>query len=187
MKRVLMLLVLMGATAGAQDSSFTRLRLRASVVRMPVIGHIGDDWRARTGAQLEIGSNVGVGELSLAAARVAFEPTTGRPPFTETIFSLSWLRPIASVARSELAVGGRLSDVRMDFDDPALVAGLRTEEEVLLSLVARGRLGVGRGFSAFIETAAGAFMLSTRTPTVSVAAGLERGMPSPKWLRDFLR
>jgi hypothetical protein len=187
MLRALMLLVLLGATARAQDSSFCSLRLRASAVRVPVIGHIGDDWRARTGAQLEIGSNVGAGELSLAAARIAFEPTTGQPPFTETIFSLSWLRPVAFAGRGELAVGGRLSDVRMDFDDPALVAGLRTEEEVLLSLVARGRLGVGRGFSAFVETAAGALMLSTRTPTVSVAVGLEHGIPSPNWLRDFLR
>ena len=182
-----MLLVLVAGTAVAQDSSFSRLRIRGSVVRLPVIGHIGDDWRAQTGAQLEIGSNVGNGELSLAAARIAFEPTTGKPRFTETVFSLSWLRPVAATPRGELAVGGRLSDVRMDFDDPALVAGLRTEEEVLLAVVARGRLSVGRGFGAFLEMAAGALMLSTRTPTVSVAAGLEHGLSSPSWLRDFLR
>jgi hypothetical protein len=187
MRRALILLVLATTTAAAQDTSFNRLYLRGSVVRLPIIGHIGDDWRAQTGAQLEIGSNVGSGELSLSVARIAFVPTTGKPAFTETIFSLAWLRPVLSAPRGDLSVGGRLSDVRMDFDDPTLVEGLRTEEEVLLSVVARGRLGVARGFSAFVETAGGVFMLSTRTPTVSVAVGIEHGISSPKWLRDLLR
>jgi hypothetical protein len=187
MKFVCWLLLLAAATASAQDSSFTQLLVRGSVLRMPSTGHIGDYWRPGTGGQVEIASNVGAGELGLAVARVAFDPKATTPAFTETIFSLAWTRSLVSGSRASFAAGARLSDVRMDFDDASIVGGLRTEEEVLLSAVGRGRVVLGRGFSGFLEGSWGLFMLSTRTPTATVAAGVEHGLPMPAWLRTILR
>ena len=189
MKRllVMMMVVMAVSSAAAQDSSFTHLRVRGSVLRLPVIGHIGDGWRSQTGFQLDIGSNVGSGELSLGVGHVGFEPIATQPAFTETIFSLAWTRPFVGGSRGSLAGGARLSDVRMDFDDPSMVGGLRTEEEVLISAVGRGRVTLGRGFSGFAEASYGIFMLSTRTPTAMIAVGLERGLPMPAWLGGILR
>ena len=83
--------------------------------------------------------------------------------------------------------GARLTDVRMDFDDPSMVAGLRTEEEVMLSVVGRMRVSLGRGFSAFAEGSYGRLMLSTRTPIATAAVGMEHGLPMPGWLAGILR
>ena len=187
MRHALLLMLVVTASAGAQDSSFSHLRLRGSMLRLPVTGHVGDDWRAKTGFQLDIGSNVGTGELSLAAGHVGFAPIAAKPAFTETFFSLAWTRPVVSGSRASLDAGARLSDVRMDFDDPSIVGGLRTEEEVLVSALGRGRVTIGRGFSGFLEASYGLFMLSTRTPTATIAAGVEHGLPMPGWLSRILR
>ncbi len=187
MIRTLVCLLLVTATASAQDSSFSRLRVRASALRLPVTGHIGDDWRATTGFQADVASNVGAGELALSAARVRFDPISATPAFTGTMFSLAWTRPLFTRRRGTVDLGARLSDMRMDFDDPAIVGGLRTEEEVLISGVGRGRVALGRGFSGFLEGSYGLFLLSTQTPVATLAAGLEHGVPMPDWLRNILR
>ena len=187
MRRAALLLLFASASAAAQDSSFTALRVRASVLRLPAVGAIRDDWRPKTGAQVDIASNVGRNEIGLAVGHVGFEPITGKPAFTETMFSLGWTRPILAARGVALSVGARLTDVRMDFDDPALVGGLRTEEEQLLAAMARGRLLLGRGYSGFAEGSYGVLMTSTRTPTVTLAIGVERDGAMPRWLRDFLR
>lgn len=181
-------LVLFAATsAAAQDSAFTRLKLRASALRLPVVGHIADDWRPKTGAQVELASNVGRGEIALAVGRVAFDALNGKPPFRETLISLGWTGVVLQRGRFGVHAGARLTDVRMHFDDPAMVAGLRNEEEQLISALARGRLAIGGKFSAFAETSYGMLMTSTRSPTVSVAIGIERDGAMPGWLRDILR
>ena len=153
---------------------------------MPVSGHIEEDWRAGTGAQVELASNVGANEIAFGIGHVGFDPLTGRPAFAETLIGLSWMHPVIRGAAG-LDVGARLTDVRMDFDDPALVGGLRNEEEQLISVVGRGRARLGRGFSAFAEGSAGVLMLSTRTPVVTIAVGLEHGNAMPRWLQGFLR
>jgi hypothetical protein len=187
MKRAIALLVIMAGSATAQDSSFSRLAIRGSIVRFPEIGHIHDHWRAGTGGSLELASNVGAGELALAVGRVSFEPRTSVPPFTGTLFSLGWHRSLFFSPRAEFAAGARLSDLRMDFDDPTMVAGLRTEEEVMLAIAGRLRTSVGHGFSLFAEGSYGMLMLSTRTPIASVSLGVEHGLPMPGWLAGILR
>ena len=186
--RCLAILLLFGATsAAAQDSSFTRLQLRGSALRVPVVGHIADDWSPKTGAQVELASNVGRGEIALAVGRIGFDALNGKPPFKETLISLGWTGAVLQRGSFDLHAGARLTDVRMHFDDPAMVAGLRNEEEQLISALARGRLAIGRKFSAFAETSYGMLMTSTRSPTLSVAVGIERDGVMPRWLRDFLR
>lgn len=187
MKRVVILLVLAAASASAQDSSFSVIRVRAGLLRLPVIGEIRNDWSAGTGGQVGIASNVGASEIGLTVGHIGFDATTGKPPFTETMFSLAWTRPLIQRASIGFDAGARLTDVRMDFDDPSLVGGLRTEEEQLLSALARGRLSLGRKFSGFVEATYGVLMTSTRTPTVSLIVGIQRDGAMPGWLRDFLR
>ncbi len=186
MKRVALLVLLVGSTASAQDSSFTVLRARAGVLRLPVVGHIADDWSSKTGGQVDVASNVGSNEIALSVGRVGFDPVTGKPPFTETMISLSWARPIVRGGPVALHLGARLTDVRMDFDDPAMVAGLRNEEEQLLSALGRARLALGGRYSAFIESTYGILMTSTRSPTATLAVGLQREGRMPGWLRAFL-
>jgi hypothetical protein len=187
MKRLALLFLLGATAAAAQDSSFSTIRVRASLLRLPVVGHIGDDWRAKTGAQVDLASDVGAGELALGVGHVGFEPTTGHPAFTETLISLAWTRSILEHRALGLQAGARLTDVRMDFDDPALVAGLQTEEEQLISSLVRGRLSLGHRFSGFAEATYGVFMTSTRTATATVAVGIQRDGTMPGWLRGFLR
>lgn len=187
MRRSLLLLVFAATTASAQDSSFSVLRLRAGLLRLPVIGEIRNDWNPGTGGQVGVASNVGASEIDLTVGHIGFDATTGRPPFSETMFSLAWMRPVMQRAWLAFDAGARLTDVRMDFDDPSLVGGLRTEEEQLLSALARGRLSLGRNYSAFVETTYGVLMTSTRTPTVSLTLGIQRHGAMPRWLRDFLR
>jgi hypothetical protein len=187
MKRVALFLCFgLATSASAQDSSFSQLRVRASVLRMPMAGHLEDDWRAGTGAQVELASYVGASVIAFGIGHVGFDPLTGRPAFAETLIGLSWTHPVVR-GRAGLDLGARLTDVRMDFDDPSLVGGLRNEEEQLFSVVARGHATVGRGFSAFAEASGGVLMLSTRTPVVTVAVGLQHGGTMPGWLRGFLR
>lgn len=187
MKLTFVFLVAATASASAQDSSFAELRLRGSLFRNPVVGQVSDDWRAKTGAQLELATNVGRGELGLAVGHLAYTPTTGKPAFTGTLFTLAWLMPVARVSRVELDAGVRLTDLRMDFDDPSLVWGLRTEEEVMLGVIGRARFPVGRRFSVFVDGSYGLLMLNTKTPMVLIHGGMERTMRTPDWLRDILR
>ena len=179
--------LLVATTAAAQDSSFTTLELRGAALRLPTVGHIGDDWRPKTGAQVELASNVGRGEIALAIGRVEFDPSTGRPPFKETLISLGWTYPVIRRAAVEVSGGARLTDVRFHFDDPSMVAGLRNEEEQMISALARGRVIVSRRISAFVESSYGTLLTSTRSPTVSVAAGVQADATMPRWLREFLR
>jgi hypothetical protein len=181
------ILLLGASTASAQDSSFAELRLRGSVFRNPVSGHIADDWRPKTGVQIEAASNVGRSELALAIGHIGYEATTGKPPFTGTLFSLGWSVPVKRWNRLALDLGARLTDLRMDFDDPSLVGGLRTEEEVVLSGLARGRVSLGRRFSVYADVSYGVLMLSTKTPMLLVSAGVERSVTTPGWLRGLLR
>jgi hypothetical protein len=67
------------------------------------------------------------------------------------------------------------------------VAGLRNEEEQLISALGRARTSLGAGYSGFVETTYGVLMTSTRSPTMTVAVGLMWGGRMPKWLRDFLQ
>jgi len=186
-KRVALLLLIAGSSMYGQDSSFSTLRLRGGLLRLPVVGHIGDDWTPGTGAQVDVASNVGRSELALGVGRVSFDATTGKPPFTETLISLSWALPVFSHSAFGILGGARLTDVRMHFDDPAMVAGLRNEEEQLLSAVARARISLTRKYSGFVEAAYGVLMTSTRSPTMSLVVGLQRDGTMPGWLQGFLR
>ena len=187
MRLVALLLIVAFAGASAQDSSFTRLKVRGSLFRNPVIGRIGDDWHGGTGAQLELATNVGPGDLGVAVGHIGYSPTTGQPAFTGTLITLAWITPVVTARRGDVSAGARLTDLRMDFDDPALIGGLRTEEEVMLGVIARGRLSLGRRFSAFVDGSYGVLMLETRTPVVLIHAGVERDMRMPDWLRGILR
>jgi hypothetical protein len=187
MKRVACLFLCAATAASAQDSSFSVIRVRAAALRLPEVGRLAEDWRPRTGAQLDVASTVGRSEVAFSVGHVAFDALTGKPPFGETLISLAWTTPIAGWRAVGLDAGARLTDVRMDFDDPALVGGLRNEEEQLLSVLARGRLRAGRNYSAFVEVAYGALMTSTRSPTAALAVGLQREGAMPNWLRAFLR
>jgi hypothetical protein len=130
---------------------------------------------------------VGKAELALGVGRMDFTATTGKPSFTETLFSLTWSLPIVSRTRVELASGARLTDIRLDFDDPVIVGGLRNEEEQLISAVSRVRLSLFRKYSGFVEGSYGLLMSSTRTPTMTLVIGLQRDGAMPDWLRAFLR
>ncbi|HET9424119.1 MAG TPA: hypothetical protein VFO55_02010 [Gemmatimonadaceae bacterium] len=188
MKAPMVLLLTAFAAASGQDStSFSELRLRVSAFRNPVIGHIADDWRPGTGGQVELATNVGRGDLGLSVSHIRYTPTSGKPPFTGTMFTLALMTPFMSVARMELSAGARLTDLRLDIDDPALVGGLRTEEEVMLGAIARARLPLGHRFSAFVDGSWGVLMLDTKTPVVLLHAGVERGMRMPGFLREILR
>jgi hypothetical protein len=187
MKRAMLFTLLFAATAGAQDSSFSRISFRASALRLPVTGYVSDDWKAGMGAQVEVASNVSSSEIALAVGHVGFDPKTAKPPFTETFFSLAWTAPVLCRGASRLHAGVRLTDVRMNFDDPAFIRPLRVEEETMLSAVARGSFGLGRGFSAVAEASFGFMMLSTRTPMGIVALGIQRDAAMPGWLRGILR
>lgn len=187
MRLAVLFLVSALATGSAQDTSFSQLRLRGSVLRNPVIGQIRDDWKPRTGGQFEIAANVGWGDLGLAVGYLGYDATTGKPPFTATLFTLAWTAPAVRVAGAELSAGVRLTDLKMEFDDPSIVEGLRTEEEILLGAIARARVPLGRTYSAFIDGSYGVLMLHTKTPVVLVHAGIERTLRTPDWLRDILR
>jgi hypothetical protein len=188
MKTFLALLLLAAAaTASAQDSAFSRMQLRGSILRNPVSGGIADDWKPGMGAQLDVGVNVGRGELAASAAHLGFEPKTGKPGFSGTLVSLSWTTRLVSIGRLTLEGGPRFTDLRMDFDDPSLVVGLRTEEEVMLGVVARARVPMRGRYNAFVEGSYGGLMLSTRTPMLFVNAGISATFGTPDWVRGILR
>lgn len=187
MKVLSLMMIAAFVAAGAQDSSFSRLALRGSVFRNPVAGHIASDWSAKTGVQIAAATNVGRGGLELAVGHIGYRPTTGKPPFTGTMFTLAWTTPEVAVSRMTLSGGVRLTDLRMDFDDPSLVGGLRTEEEVMTGLLGRARIPLGWGFAGFVDGSWDLLMLSTKTPMVFVHAGVERTMRMPGFLQTILR
>jgi hypothetical protein len=185
--RAILLVCCLAATASAQDTSFSRLRLRGGALMPVSTGRIGNDWNAKLGAQVEAASNVGRSEIAFGVAHLGFEPTASTPSFTETLFLLSWTAPVWTSSRAGFYAGARVTDIRMDFDDPSLVGGLTTEEETMLAAVARARLGVAKRFSGFAEASYGVALHSTRTPMWFVTIGLERNVAMPRWLRDVLR
>ena len=188
MKATLVLMLgVLAASASAQDSSFSRLQLRGSILRNPASGYIANDWESRTGAQLDVGLDLGRGEVAATVAHLAFRPTSGKPPFTGTMVSLGWTTPVLHAGRLTLEGGPRLTDFRMDFDDPSLVVGLRTEEEVMLGVVGRARVPVRGRYSLFVEGSYGALMLSTNTPMLFVNAGIAASFRTPQWIRGILR
>jgi hypothetical protein len=75
----------------------------------------------------------------------------------------------------------------MEFDDAALVAGLRTEEEVMPSVSARIRTPITRGISLFGEGRYGLLLLGHHTKMGFFNAGAQLAVTTPGWLQDFLR
>jgi hypothetical protein len=173
--------------AFAQDTAYSVLNVRLSAFRNPVAGAIRDDWRPGTGVQAEIGTPFAGGEMGLALGHLGYTPTSGKPAYKATLFTLSWLSAPLRVSRIRLSGGFRLTDYRMDFDDPALVAGLRTEEEVMPGAIARVTVPVARRFTVFADASYGLLMLGTRTPMLLVHLGAERGFSTPDWVRGILR
>jgi hypothetical protein len=187
MNRVILFLAFIASAARAQDSAYSELRVRLSVFRNPVAGEIVNDWHPGTGGQIEVGTPLPRGELHAAVGHLAYTPTTGKPPYTATLFTIGWMAPKVAMARLSLAGGARLTDYRMDFDDPSLVGGLRTEEEVLLSGIGRASVPLGRRFAVFADVTYGVLMLGRRTPMLLVHGGVERVFTTPEWVRALLR
>jgi hypothetical protein len=185
--KLIALLFLVATSADAQDSSFSTLRIRGGLLRNPIAGHISEDWSPGTGLRGEFATNVGKAELGLGLAHLAYNPTTGKPSYTATIFSLSITRPLLDRPRGSIDVGARLADYRMDFNDASLVGGLRTEEEVLLSAVGRARARLHGDLAVFGDVSYGVLMLGTKTPMGFVTVGAEYDGQMPGWLRGLLR
>ena len=188
MKRAALVLVCcLAAQARAQDTSFSRLRLRGALLVPVSVGRVADNWKAKPGVQVEAASNVGTSELAFTVGHIAFEPIGTKPSFSETLLSLSWATPVWTGRRAGVYAGLRLTDIRMDFDDPTLVGGLTTEEETMLAAVGRAGFPVAGRFGGFAEVSYGAALHSTRTPMLLGAIGLERAVAMPGWLRGVLR
>lgn len=187
MKYAALLLLCFATRLGAQDTSYSELRFRLSLFRNPIAGPITEDWRPGTGAQFEVATPIAFGELGLAAGHASYTPTTGKPAYSATLFTLAWMAPSRAISRATLSAGVRLTDYRMDFDDPSLVGGLRTEEEVLLGVIVRIEVPLGRRFAVFSDGSYGVLMLGTHTPMALVHLGVERAVTTPTWIRDILR
>jgi hypothetical protein len=174
--------------AGAQDSSaYRELRIRGSLLGNPSSGPISNDWKPRIGKQIDVATPLAVGEFAVSVGRIHYKPLTGKPSFAATVFTFAWLTPELTVAKARLSAGLRLSDYRMDFDDPSLVGGLRTEEEVMPGVVAKGRLPIGRRISLVGDASYGILMLGHHTRMALMTAGAEYALPTPGWLRDIMR
>lgn len=185
---LLAILMCVAVRAGAQDSSaYRELRLRASALSNPVAGAITDDWRPLIGKQLEVGTPLAVGEFDIAVGRVHYKPLTGKPAYKATFITLAWLSPEATLSRLRLSGGFRLTDYRMDFDDPSMVAGLRTEEEVMPGIIGRARLRMTRRVSLLADASYGLLLLGVHTNMIMLSAGAEYALPTPGWLRDMMR
>jgi hypothetical protein len=185
--KLVVLLVLVASVASAQDSSFAALGFRGGLLRNPVAGHIADDWSPGTGVSGEAATNVGKAELSLGFSHLGYDPITGKPPYKATMFSLTAARSVIGRSRGTVSAGVRLTDYRMDFDDPLVGAGLKTEEEVMLSAVGRGSVQVRGPWKLFADASYGILMLGTKTHMVFISAGAEYDTRMPGWLRDFLK
>jgi hypothetical protein len=185
-------LLCVAARAGAQDSTaYAELRFRASALSNPVAGSraggITHDWHPLIGKQLEVATPLAVGEFGVAVGRVHYKPLTGKPQYKATFITLAWLSPEARVSRLRLSGGLRLTDYRMDFDDPTVDPGLRTEEEVMPGVIAHARLPVGRRVSLIADASYGLLMLGVHTRMVMLTAGAEYAVTTPAWLRDIMR
>jgi len=182
-----MLFVAAGSSAAQQPAAYSELRFRAGVVSNTSAGAIADDWNAKTGFGVDVATPLSQGEVGLGLSHVAYASTTGKPAYDATIFSLSWLSSEAGVGIARISGGVRLSDYRMDFNDPTLVGGLRTEEEVMPAVVARGRLVLTPRWSLVADGSYGRLMLGHHTPMTFVSLSGQASVGSPGWLRDFLR
>jgi hypothetical protein len=176
------------AQANAQDSvAYRELRLRAGAVDNIHAGAISEDWQPRVGKQVEVGTPLPVGEMSMNVARIHYKPVTGKPAYKATFISMTWMLPLVRVSRAQLNGGLRLSDYRMDFDDPTVVSGLRTEEEVMPAAVTRARLAIAKRISLFGDASYGVLMLGHHTRMALLSAGAEYALTTPGWLRDIMR
>jgi hypothetical protein len=187
MRAAILLLVIAAASGAQQTAPYSELRLRIGAVSNTSAGAIGDDWTAKTGFAFDVATPLSEGDLGLGLAHVGYTSSTGKPAYDATIFSLSWLSTEVGRGMARVSAGVRLSDYRMDFNDPSLVGGLRTEEEVMPAVLARGRLVLTSRWSLVADGSYGLLMLGHRTPMTFVSAGGQATVGTPGWLRDFLR
>lgn len=181
-------MLLWAGRARAQDSAaYGEMRFRVGAVDNAHAGAISRDWKPLIGKQIEVATPLAVGEVGASVARVHYEPLTGKPAYKATLFTISWLAPEIRVGRAGLAAGFRYSDYRMDFDDPTLVGGLRTEEEVMPGVIARGRVILTRRISLVGDASYGVLMLGHHTRMVLLAAAAQYALPTPAWLRGIMR
>jgi hypothetical protein len=187
MKRFLILL-LGAAPLGAQDSTaYRELRFRASAVDNVHAGAIERDWQPLIGKQVEVAVPLAVGEVGMAVGRIHYKPLTGHPAYKATLITLSWLTPELALWKARLAGGARFSDYRMDFDDPSMVSGLRTEEEVMPAAIIRGRIVASKRVSVFADASYGVLMLGHRTRMAFVSVGAQYALRNPSWLQGIMR
>jgi hypothetical protein len=188
MKSAAIILAVIAASASAQGvAPYSELRFRGSLVKNTSFGAISDNWSAKTGFTVDVGTPLTAGEVALGLSHIGYTSTTGQPDYKATVFSLSWLSPEYGHRIVKVSGGIRLSDYRMDFDDPNAGPGLKTEEEVMPGVIGRGRLALTPRFSLVADGAYGLLMVAHHTPMTFLSVGGQATVAAPGWLRDFLR
>ena len=180
-----LVLVLVGvapADVHAQDSAYSRLRIRLSGARNVNHEQLHDFWRAETGGGIGITTPFYVGSIGATATLIPFSTRDpGRPNFKALMLGLDWGVQLPLSGPFHARAAARIGDFVMLIENPDV--WLDSESELFVG----GELSAGWQLRRDLAITAGGSFAHVRTePSLNLAVvslGLEYATRTPGWLR----
>ncbi|HET7374503.1 MAG TPA: hypothetical protein VFJ20_14030, partial [Gemmatimonadaceae bacterium] len=109
------------------------------------------------------------------------------PDFHGTLGMLAWRYPRRLFGPISAALGAHAGAMQFSFQDTVINAGLRKERELVLGVNGSLEARIVSGLSAFVTGEYSHVRLHVPVHLARLSAGVGYTVPTPVWLRDFLR
>jgi len=175
------------AQAGRPEP-FSRFTIRGGLTDFSVDSRLSRYYSPETGFIVEASTPFELGELAITGERATFTSVgAAHPDFHGTLGMLAWRYPHQLFGPISAAIGGHAGAMQFSFQDSVINAGLRKERELLLGVDGSLEARIVSALSAFVMVEYSHVRLRVPVHLARVSAGIGYTLPTPLWLRDFLR
>jgi len=167
---------------------FSQLTLRGGATRFSADSRLSRYYIPETGFLVEVSTPFDFGELAITGERATFTSVGAvHPDFHGTLGMLAWRYPQRLFGPISAALGAHAGAMQFSFQDTVINAGLRKERELLLGVNGSLEARMVSGLSAFVMAEYSHVRLHVPVHLARLSAGVGYTVPTPVWLRDFLR
>ena len=172
----------------SRPEPFSRLTIRGGVTRFSVDSRLSRYYSPEAGFIVEASTPFELGELAITAERATFTSVgAAHPDFHGTLGMLAWRYPRRLFGPISASLGAHAGAMQFSFQDTVINAGLRKERELLLGVDGSLEVRIVSGLSAFVMGEYSHVRLRVPVHLARASAGIGYTVPTPVWLRDFLR
>lgn len=172
----------------SRPEPFSQLTFRGGASRFSADSRLRRYYTPETGFLVEASTPFEFGELAVTGERATFTSVGAlHPDFHGTLGMLAWRYPQRLFGPISAALGAHAGAMQFSFQDTVINAGLRKERELLLGVNGSIEARIVSGLSAFAMGEYSHVRLRVPVHLARLSAGIGYTVPTPVWLRDFLR